>query len=125
MEDGRKKTRNLNCFYSIFANKCNSHGHFKYIKNIKLYLEILFWCNHFVFTQKMLCIAILNLKTLLHHFSKQMQAKRLFFYGKICIKACLEIEKTQAVSYSHPKKCIFSIEIEISATVIRIEGVNT
>ena len=31
---------NLNCFYSIFTKKSNSHGHFKYIKNIKLYLGI-------------------------------------------------------------------------------------
>ena len=29
--------RNLNC---IFAKKRNSHGHFKYIKNIKSYLGI-------------------------------------------------------------------------------------
>ena len=28
--DGNK--RNLNCFYSIFAKKRNSHSHFKYIK---------------------------------------------------------------------------------------------
>ena len=37
--DGAKK---LNCFYSIFAKKRNSHGHLKYIKNIKLYLRIIF-----------------------------------------------------------------------------------
>ena len=36
--DGYK--RNLNCFYSIFAKKRNSDGHFKYIENIKLYLGI-------------------------------------------------------------------------------------
>ena len=28
------------CFYSIFTKKRNSHGHFKYIKNIKLYLGV-------------------------------------------------------------------------------------
>ena len=27
---------NLNGFYSIFAKKCNSHGHFKYIKKHKI-----------------------------------------------------------------------------------------
>ena len=32
--DGNK--RNLNCFYSIFAKKRNSHSHFKYIKNHKI-----------------------------------------------------------------------------------------
>ena len=32
--DGNK--RNLNCFYSIFAKKRNSHGHFKYIKKHKI-----------------------------------------------------------------------------------------
>ena len=26
----------LNCFYSILAKKCNSHGHFKCIKMLKL-----------------------------------------------------------------------------------------
>ena len=31
---------NLNCLYNILAKKRNSHGHFKYIKNIKLYLGI-------------------------------------------------------------------------------------
>ena len=31
---------NLNCFYSIFAKKHNSHSHFRYIKNIKLFLGI-------------------------------------------------------------------------------------
>ena len=31
---------NLNCSYSIFTKKRNSHGHFKHIKNIKLYLGI-------------------------------------------------------------------------------------
>jgi hypothetical protein len=35
--DGNK--RNLNCFYSIFAKKCNSHGHFKYIKRHKIILR--------------------------------------------------------------------------------------
>ena len=35
-----RNRRNLNCFYSIFAEKCNSHSHFRYIKNIKLYLRI-------------------------------------------------------------------------------------
>jgi hypothetical protein len=37
---------NLNCFYSIFAKKYNSHGH----KNIKLYLginvSVLLLCVH-------------------------------------------------------------------------------
>ena len=32
--DGNK--RNLNCFYSIFAKKHNSHSHFKYIKKHKI-----------------------------------------------------------------------------------------
>ena len=32
--DGNK--RNLNCFYSIFAKKRNSHGHFKCIKKHKI-----------------------------------------------------------------------------------------
>ena len=32
--DGNKI--NLNCFFSIFAKKCNSHGHFKYIKKHKI-----------------------------------------------------------------------------------------
>ena len=36
--DGNK--RNLNWSYSIFPKKHNSHGHFKYIKNIKSYLGI-------------------------------------------------------------------------------------
>lgn len=31
-------------------------------------------------------------KLLLKHFGKQMQAKKTVFYGKTCIKACLEIE---------------------------------
>ena len=35
--------RNLNCFYSIFTKKHNSHNHSKYIKNHKkLYLGIVF-----------------------------------------------------------------------------------
>ena len=35
--DGNK--RNLNCFYSIFAEKHNSHSHFKYIKKHKIILR--------------------------------------------------------------------------------------
>ena len=33
----------------------------------------------------------------LTHLRKQTQAKKTVFYGKICIEACLEIEKTQTV----------------------------
>ena len=31
-----RNRRNLNCFYSIFAKKRNSHSHFEYIKNHKI-----------------------------------------------------------------------------------------
>ena len=31
-----RNRRNLNCFYSIFAKKHNSHSHSKYIKNHKI-----------------------------------------------------------------------------------------
>ena len=41
---------NFNCFYNIFAKKRNSQGHFKYIKNTRLYIEIVLLCYHFVFT---------------------------------------------------------------------------
>ena len=34
-------------------------------------------------------------------------SKKTVFYGKVCIKACLEIEKTQAVCCSHPKNILF------------------
>jgi hypothetical protein len=44
---------NLNC---IFAKKCNSHGHFEYIRPIKLYQGIVVLVlslldNHFVLAQ--------------------------------------------------------------------------
>ena len=31
-----RKTRNLNCFYSIYAKKRDSHGHLKCIKKLKI-----------------------------------------------------------------------------------------
>ena len=63
-----------------------------------------------------------ELKLLLQHFGEQTLAKRLV-YGKICIKACLEIKKKQVHSMlQSPPKYLFSIEIEISATVIFKKG---
>ena len=35
-----RNKRNLNCFYTVFEKKRNSHSHFKYKKTIKSYLGI-------------------------------------------------------------------------------------
>ena len=40
-------------------------------------------------------------KLLLKHFSEKKQAKKTGFYGKICIKACLQVERAQVVCCSH------------------------
>ena len=40
------------------------------------------------------------------------------FYGKICIKASLKIEKTQAVCCSHPQNILFLLNSNKSFTVI-------
>jgi hypothetical protein len=50
-----------------------------------------------------------DLKLLLQHFCKQTQAKRLVFIKKKCIKACLEIEKTQVLCCSHPQNIYFRL----------------
>ena len=34
----------LNCFYSIFAKKCKSHGYFKCIKKYKIILRSFCFC---------------------------------------------------------------------------------
>ena len=43
------------------------------------------------------------------NFREQTHAKRLFFYGKLCIKACLEIVKTQVVCCGHPQNNYFML----------------
>ena len=72
---------NLNCFYSIFVKKHNSHGHFKYIKNIKLYLEIvilvLSLCVHIFFFISM----ILNLNCFYSIFAKKHNSHGHFKYS--------------------------------------------
>ena len=40
---------------------------------------------------------------------KQTEAKRQVFYVKICIKACLETEKTQTVCCGQPKNNYFML----------------
>ena len=40
-------------------------------------------------------------------FPRTDASKKTVFCGKICIKACLEIEKTQAVCCSHPQNILF------------------
>ena len=42
-------------------------------------------------------------------FGRTDASKKTGFYGKICIKACLEIEKTQVVCCSHPKNIYFRL----------------
>ena len=43
------------------------------------------------------------------HFSEQTQEKKNVFYGKICIKACLEIEETQVVCCGHLQNNYFML----------------
>ena len=40
-------------------------------------------------------------------FPRTDQSKKTVFYGKMCIKACLEVEKTQVVCCSHPQNSYF------------------
>ena len=51
--------------------------------------------------KKIMCFYDFEFKLLLQHFGDQMQAKRLVFIKKTCIKARLEIEKSQVVCCRH------------------------
>ena len=116
--DGKK--RNSNCFYSIFAKKRNSHGHFKYIKKCcfgvitllpypcsHFYFDINFgakfdikvkvttWIGH-VFTKKKLFLSIiLNLDCFYSIFAKKRNSHGYFEY----------IKKYKSI----PRNCCFGV----------------
>ena len=56
-------------------------------------------------------------------FPRTDASKRTGFYGKICVKACLEIEKTQVVCCGHPKNIYFMLNSnKISHCVIPVQA---
>ena len=73
---------NLNCFYSIFVKKRNSHGHFKYIKNIKLYLRIVVSVLSLCVHPKKFLSMILNLNCFYSIFAKKRNSHSHFKYIK-------------------------------------------
>ena len=89
----------LNCFYSIFAKKRNSHGHFKYIKNIKLYLgivvSVLSLCVYPIFFIYFFLSMILNLNCFYSIFAKKCNSHGHFKYT----------QKNKII----PRNCCFSV----------------
>ena len=59
-------------------------------------------------------------KLLLQHFLRTDASKKTGFYGKMCIKACLEIEKKINNMLQSPLRYFISIELNKSFTVLCI-----
>ncbi len=56
----------------------------------------------------MMISQVFLIPSMILNFSEQM--KKTVFYGKIYIKECLEIEKTQVVCCGHPKNNYFMLD---------------
>ena len=75
---------NLNCFYSIFAKKRNSHGHFKCIKKHKIIPRSCCLCAIMFLSSKifLLISMILNLNCFYSIFAKKRNSHGHFKYIK-------------------------------------------
>ena len=99
VEDGHKK---IKFFYSILAKRRKQKDWFLW-KNMHQ-SKSKNWENSSSMLKsiKKSCISM----NILGNRCKQKDC----FYGKICLKECLEIEKTQVVCCSHPKNIYFLLK---------------